>query len=305
MDEGGLLSMITEKIRKFLILVPVLFLITGISAGLLLAHPWTWTHINGGYRIERETYTMLRERVQTDEAVMEADARYRVLFAMGYDEGLTDFYDMAGFRKSLKKENARRRDAIQNGQTVIGLTHFSASDYLDYMSGNLLLQLPVRLEENGTLSVSEEELRLYYEEHKEEQYCYVARATLEMLELDPKCEDLDEVLTMVGQDLLNGEDFKDNMAQYDPRREPFEMTIKENTKMHSGFRDLYELAIGAEPGVVQGPYSLNNGIVFFRLLSYEPGGITSFEDAQYYIRKDVMSQAFEQFLQLKIQKLTG
>jgi len=282
-----------------------LLLIAGAAAGLLLARPWAWVNLNGGGRMERRTYELLQKRGQADEAVMEADARCRVLFALGYDEGLIDFRDMAGFWKSLEAENARRRDDIENGRTVFGPAQYAASDYLDYTVSNLMLQLPGRLGENGRLRLAEEDLRRYYEEHKEEKYRYTARVELEILTLDPERGDLRVAQAAIQQDLRDGVDFRDIMIRYDPEREPTKTLIKENTKMHAAFADLYALAAVSEPGVVSGPFTLSGGVVFFRLLSYEPERIAPFAEALYYIRGDAQEENFAQFLQRETWKLIG
>ncbi|MDR0222642.1 MAG: peptidyl-prolyl cis-trans isomerase [Oscillospiraceae bacterium] len=292
-----------KKTRKLVIPAIILLLAAGITAGATAARGRVV--INGGYAIERDVYELLRNRVSTDEAVMRAHARYSALFALGYEEGLTDFGDMPGFLKSLKKENARRSDALRNDRTVFGLTRFSESDYLDYIVSNLLLRLPERLVENGTLSVSENDFENFYNEHKEEKYRYVARATVEILELDSGREDLDAVIASIERDILDGADFTDIMAKYDPERGPFELTIKENTKTHSGFAELYELAVASEPNSVGGPRDIDGRVFFYRLLNYEEGGVTSFENALFYVKKDVINQKFERFLQGEIQKLIG
>ena len=294
-----------SKTRKRTILLSSLFIVAGVVFVLLILRPQAQVRLSGGYLIEKASYDLLRERLTSDETVLEVDARNRVLFALGYEEGLIDFRNMAEFRKSLEKENERRRAAIESGQAVFGLMQYGAFDYLDYIVSNLMLRLPERLEENGTLSVKEDDIRQFYELHKEKRYRYPARATLEMLELEPWRENLDKILDSIERDLQNGEDFKDIAARYDPERGAVEMTIKEDSKMQFGFLDLYELAVSAEPDVVNGPYSLENGIVYFKLVRYEWGGITSFEDALFFVRKDVVNQMFEEFLQQETAKLTS
>jgi hypothetical protein len=281
---------------KALLLCLGLLAVVGACAGLAFSRPWRWVTVSGGYRMEKAAFNLLMERLRSDGQVAETYARYQVLFDLGYREDLIDFHDIVGFQKSLKKENLRRQEALDAGQTVFGLMQYSAPDYLDYIVSNLMLRLPERLVENGVIAASEEDLLQFYNQNKDARYRYAARATLEMLELDPSMEDIGGIIASVEDELLAGLDFKDVSARHASERGVVEMTIKEGSKMHGGFLDLYEHAIASEPGIVNGPHLLNNGIVYFRLVSHESGGVSAFEDSIFYVRKDVISHLFEQFL---------
>ena len=64
--------------------------------------------------------------------------------------------------KELREENESRKKAIENGETVYGVTSFSFETYLDYIKENRIVMLRNYLHEQNCLSVEDKDLEEFY-----------------------------------------------------------------------------------------------------------------------------------------------
>ena len=82
--------------------------------------------------------------------------------------GMEDDITYEGFLKELKAENARRRQAKQNGEAIYGPEEYTPSAYWDYVMSNRRIRLDEKLfGAGGELEPDEETLRAYYEQIKD------------------------------------------------------------------------------------------------------------------------------------------
>jgi len=94
----------------------------------------------------------------------------KVLFALAYELGLSEYVDYDDFQTALSAENASREEAVAAGEIVYGVINFSAREYLGHLRTKLENEIKTALssEKEDALYISEDEIKQYFEENQEE-----------------------------------------------------------------------------------------------------------------------------------------
>lgn len=100
--------------------------------------------------LQKETHSDLTERY--------------VLFGAAREYGLIEDIDYASLKEALEDENAYRADP-ERITPIYGPALYSFSDYLTYLSSGFTTELITLMQEEGTISVAEEEVLVAYEEN--------------------------------------------------------------------------------------------------------------------------------------------
>lgn len=107
---------------------------------------------------EKEPLKELQKETQSD-----LTKRY-VLFGAAREYGLIEDIDYASLKEALEDENANRADP-ERITPIYGPALYSFSDYLTYLSSGFTTELITLMQEDGTISVAEEEVLAAYEEN--------------------------------------------------------------------------------------------------------------------------------------------
>lgn len=83
------------------------------------------------------------------------------------ENDLINKIDYKFIKKEFEEENRKRRDDKNNNKVVYGTTHFEFSEYYQYMNSNLTIQLRKKLIDDGTLNITDKEIKLVYENNKD------------------------------------------------------------------------------------------------------------------------------------------
>lgn len=92
--------------------------------------------------------------------------------------------------QAMNEENQRRKNAIENGEIVYGVTDFEIKTYLSYVFSNTQIELKAKLVES-VFKPEEQTLIAYYDEFKENSYRLEDRIDVQKLYIKPS-EDIDQ-----------------------------------------------------------------------------------------------------------------
>lgn len=92
--------------------------------------------------------------------------RNKIQFLMAAERGILPYQDYTSMLESMDAENAQRREKLEAGETVYGLTEFSPFTYYQYLYTNLRAELEYSQRERS--KPSEQALRTLYEENLEQ-----------------------------------------------------------------------------------------------------------------------------------------
>jgi|GEM_PF-1581658 len=86
---------------------------------------------------------------------------------LAHQHGLLADPSYPAFLQSWTAENARRATALANHQVIYGPTQYSEAGYFTYLMSDLVPQLEQALTADGSIEVSDAEVRAYYVAHPE------------------------------------------------------------------------------------------------------------------------------------------
>lgn len=102
-----------------------------------------------------------------NKAEVQLDSRTTAILELAEKYELITSSKYADIEKRLKEENKRRQKALTEGKVIYGPTEYTMEMYIKYLCSNLE---PVLIEKmtGEEISCTEEDIKLYYEQHKTE-----------------------------------------------------------------------------------------------------------------------------------------
>lgn len=93
----------------------------------------------------------------------------KIIQILAYDEGLIEDISYSAFLESLRLENDRRRQYVEENKIIYGPKQYDERLYYLYQQSNMLIDLKELLK-NNTFKPTEDELRFLYENLREDRY---------------------------------------------------------------------------------------------------------------------------------------
>lgn len=143
------------------------------------------------------------------EQAIEDCARIKLAELAMKEYGLLEDVSYQAFLDSLERENQRREESNRKGQVIYGPQKYGEGEYFAYAFANLETELKKRLDEALGWS-AEENLKRYYEEHKDTYYRYSDSIEVEKITLPyekASREELEKELEQVRKEVEGGKSF--------------------------------------------------------------------------------------------------
>lgn len=130
------------------------------------------------------------------------------LFLLAKENKLVNFVDYSDFLKAVKKENENRTLAVKKGEIVYGMVNFTPKEYLGHLKTDLETNLIKNLSQKkeNPLYTTEEEIRTYFNNHKDEWSENSTVTTIWDITLPKESEDSMNLLTELRKQLSSNAD---------------------------------------------------------------------------------------------------
>ena len=123
------------------------------------------------------------------------ECRYnKAVFILAYEKGIIEYVDFRHFKMALKDENAKRKKAIEAGETVYGMTTFSEEEYYSHVLSDLKNAL---VEE---MSISDEDVARYLEGNSDQWLFDVTTYSAEDIRLDENEQEITKDILLFTSD---------------------------------------------------------------------------------------------------------
>lgn len=119
------------------------------------------------------------------ETALKELARDKMIQIWAKELGVVDKIDYGSFRKYFEEENLRRRNAIRAGEVIYGPEQYGEADYYSYWMDQLLLRSQEILR-NTVWQASEQDLKDYYEQNKDQRFRTVESIKIEWIAVEEK-----------------------------------------------------------------------------------------------------------------------
>lgn len=139
---------------------------------------------------ETDFYGKVPYRVLADHTI-EKLKHLRAVYGLAEEKG---YIDSAGYQALLTRfenENSSRKQKIENGEPVYGLSEFTLDLYMEYEMDAIQKEYCSDLNNQG-MQLSEEEINAYYEENKDILFRKDDDIELSYIKIDPVLEGFDE-----------------------------------------------------------------------------------------------------------------
>ena len=117
-----------------------------------------WTTSVNGTTPQAELLTRATEQV----------VRQSIQFQLAASHKLIRDPTFLSFDEQWTSENMRRRQALSTGTPIYGPQQYSQANYLAYLTGNIAQTLQDAMVADGTIIVTDDEMRTYYDAHRSE-----------------------------------------------------------------------------------------------------------------------------------------
>lgn len=246
--------------------------------------------------------------------------RMKVELGLAKEEGLLEGISFDDVLGEMAKENARRKQAADNGQPVYGPVKFEESTFVDFYRSKLLTELKERLS-RSVLSATEEQLKAHYEAIKPELFRTEGKVTYNRISVayrkdgsesargkeqalnsaeqvrqlleggrsaDEAVKELLDAGADAGLQLDRGEEFNDRTAS---------RIFKSQPQLYTALMEL----TGSRPVSPVNEDRQSGQYWVVQLIAREGGGFKSFEEARDQVRKHYTEAAFEVYIQERVQ----
>lgn len=93
---------------------------------------------------------------------------YKAILSDCKEKKLIDDISFSYFQKSLKVENERRNNAINNGKVIYGNSQYTENNYFDYVVSNLQIKQKELMVEQGLLNPDDTDLIQFYRQIRDQ-----------------------------------------------------------------------------------------------------------------------------------------
>lgn len=258
-----------------------------------LPAPIDWTAKAGDKTALRRLTDRALEEIWRDKATL----------ILAKEQGLVDSVDHADFLAELAEENERRAEAIDNGETIYGLTEFSPEEYYSHRLTELRTSLKKRLSATAgdPLWVSEEEVRRAFDADREAWSANATRYAYSKLVVPVPADAPPDYVTSLHRRVAAAGRLADAAA-----REPgARLTTathdgRSPTAPNSPDRDLVAVLRTLAPGQISGPVAGTHQITFYQLDGKTVDERAALADYSRRIRQSLIDEKFTQFLQRRV-----
>lgn len=237
--------------------------------------------------------------------------RYKVEQQLAVSYGLLEQEETTyqSFLQQLEKENDSRSSKANSDEIVYGVTKYTESTYFSYLYSNMQLRLQDKLAEEGEpLYVSDEELKKWYSDVKEERF--VGTDTIVLQSYSITLEDTDSIhsetaayLEELQKDLKAGKSAEELQGKYE-KAEYQELTMDDDSAsgMQKNSQTFYEAAQNLEKGEVSEVLCDRNTYMVLKCISREKGEAKDFEEYKSGIRKEYTSDRYTEYIDGLVEK---
>ena len=115
----------------------------------------------------------------------------RAVYETAKEKGYIDSVAYDSFIERFETENAARKERVENGQPVYGLSEFTKELYLEYEMDTLQKKYCEGLENEG-MDISEEDRQQYYEENKDRLFVKQDDITIDYIKINYELEGMSQ-----------------------------------------------------------------------------------------------------------------
>lgn len=244
---------------------------------------------------------------------LEELTRYKVEQQLAISYGLLEQEDTTykSFLQQLESENDLRAEKVSKGEIIYGVKNYTESTYFSYLYNNMQLKLQDKMSEEGEpLYASDTEIQNWYDEEKEERFTAADTMVLESYSVasgEERMENTDSAavsgLEELRKDLLAGKSAEEIQKQYQDISYQ-EITIDDDNAagMQKTSQIFYEEAQKLKEGEVSLVLYDKNTYLVLRCISREEGGFKDYKEYESGIRKEYVSDKYEEYVDALVKK---
>lgn len=151
---------------------------------------------------EQDFHGQVPYRVLADNTI-EKLKNLHAVYGLAKEKGYVDSSDYQALLTRFENENSSRKEKIENGEPVYGLSEFTLDLYMEYEMDAIQKEYCSDLNNEG-MQLSEEEINVYYEENKDTLFQKDDDIELSYIKIDPVLEGLDNAqMETLKQELEN------------------------------------------------------------------------------------------------------
>lgn len=220
------------------------------------------------------------------------------------DKKLLDDISYSKFLKDLKKENERRKKAVENNQVIYGPITYGENEYFIYTFSNLILKLKEKLYEKE-LKATEDELLRVYETKKDELYKKPDIIKTEKISISFSSlnkEDAKKQIELVKSEISKGKDFYELAKQYSIDGKVIEQTFDESTaRTDSRFNEEFKLEIlKLNKGNISNVIEEKDVFSIVKCVDKKDTGFYSFEEVKDNVKIKYLDEKYDEFIKSKV-----
>lgn len=216
---------------------------------------------------------------------------------LGREKGLIEDIDYPAFLKQLKKENGRRKKAIENKEVIYGPIEYQKNVYFEYLRSNMELQLKEILE-NEEIKVADEDIVKHYEKTKASLYRKEGAIKIIQVYLTYSEDEREAALKKI-EHVKMKVDMKEKVenvltSEIKYKEQLFnETTAKQDAQSNSKIKTLAEsLAVGKTSHIIEE----NHTFYFIQCIEREADGYKSFEETKENVKVKYIDEKYEAFI---------
>ncbi|MFC5531432.1 peptidylprolyl isomerase [Cohnella yongneupensis] len=242
------------------------------------------------------------------KAALDECVAIKVQQIAGKEKGLVKDISYSQFLKDLKKENARRKTAIENKKVIYGPEQYTEAVYFSILFSDLVHKLKGKADER--LIVSEEEIKQYYDNAiKENKYKKAGKVKVEKISFaftagdDKSKKAAEEMAEEVRKQFANGHDFK-NLSDLDGNNAEIKVQFGEQIFDSTTIREDYmpatheftEQAIGLSIGQVSEVFEYNNAYYVVKSIEKTDEGFNNLDEVNESIKQLLQDKKYNSYV---------
>lgn len=244
---------------------------------------------------QKDFWTMQLENGTPLEQIMELAQQElvhkKVVAQLAKNVGIEKSSDYISMMQELEQENSNREEGNTAGQTVYGLTSFTAKDYYTYIYTEIEGQLLEKLKEDQ--QVTDQELKEIYQENIEQ---YTSDVSVQMLIAEMRAEMGIDQAQEVAEEM--GEETNEELLvqKYpDVNFYQLKMTSLNTEEGKSGAYTMrWVTASAMQQGEICEPFQIGDHLMVMRCLAREEHSPESFSEVKGVLKSDVLTSKAQQ-----------
>lgn len=237
----------------------------------------------------------------------------KVQQALAKENGFIDDCSYKAFIDSLKRENKRRKEAVNKGQVIYGPAQYGENEYFVYTFSNMIIKLKEKLFEKE-LSADEKTLNENYENLKES--LYKKPDTIKIIKISVPFtggkssdrlnkEKAREKIELIKGRIDKGESFDELAKIYNADGIAIEQCLDESTaRMDSRFNEGLKMKVmNLNPGQLSGIIEENDAYSIVKCIQKKEAGFYPYEEVRDNVKQKYLDEAYEQLIKKMVGKV--